>query len=252
MRVVLFLLPVAILVVLVGSLVASRHQHPVSLLVATPGMSKGPIVKPIIREGIYTNEPYLPSEYEIIAWFSRLGEPLVNNKFRYACERNLTVLITWESWGGLDDIISGKNDNLIVSSLQEAYQSCPQLDMIIRLNHEMDGVGWYPWQSSPGVYIEAWRRVIDLGRQVNPNIKWLWSPNQGTERARLFYPGSEWLDYVGLTLNYVEGGTYLQNQDVIESFGKPVIIGETSRPELINVVDSAIIVVVYFDKQDLD
>lgn len=219
-----------------------------------PGLAKP------LKFGMYTNDPNpandnakLGYQMDIMAWFTHWNGNLKNNKLVTACQQGYVPEITWESWNGsqgagnypLAAIAAGKYDGFITAQLRQVQQTCRKQTVIIRFDHEMDlppgEAGWYPWQGDPSEYIAAWRHVVTLGRRVNPNIKWLWSPNRGTALAADYYPGSEYVDYVGLTLNHENlpeeiqyktfAAFYGANQRVIESFNKPIIISETTSDE---------------------
>lgn len=79
--------------------------------------------------------------------------------------------------------------------------------ILIRFAHEMNG-HWYPWGTAngnrPGQYVAAWRHVVDLFREAGAtNALWVWSPNvvrgASSRTVRQFWPGSSYVDVVGLS-----------------------------------------------------
>ncbi|MET8911528.1 glycosyl hydrolase [Micromonospora sp. NPDC004551] len=84
----------------------------------------------------------------------------------------------------------------------------------IRFAHEMNG-DWYPWcekanGNRPGEYVEAWRHVHDLFERAGAtNVSWVWSPNarwsKTTGNLAEFYPGDDYVDWVGATGYYGTG-----------------------------------------------
>jgi hypothetical protein len=72
--------------------------------------------------------------------------------------------------------------------------------------HEMNS-NWFPWgidkqfDNSAATFNKAWKHVVGIFRQVGArNVKFLWSPyNADSGAYRPFYPGNEWVDYVGVT-----------------------------------------------------
>lgn len=212
-----------------------------------------------LQFGLYMNAP-TPTQYEqelgvklgIIGWFSHWNTPLANNKLRYACSEGYVPAITWESWDGagttgnpypLQAIAHGDYDTLIRQDLEAVAATCKGHKVIIRFDHEMDveagKANWYPWQGDPTDYVAAWQHVVAMGRSIDPNILWLWSPNRGTTATKQYYPGNQWVDYVGLTLNRGTAVTQYQSfaqfydasKTVLEAFGKPMIISETTSTE---------------------
>lgn len=223
-----------------------------------------PVVQPIqaapwygsVSSGAYITDP-TPSHYEklldtkfsIVAWFVHWDEKNNNEKLAYACSHGYVPQITWESRKkdeltktefSLDRIIAGEYDQFIKSELESIKKICREQTVIIRFNHEMDTlpgqVNWYPWQGYSEKYIAAWKRVVGIGHDVSPTIKWLWSPNRGVKITKTYYPGDEWVDYVGITINrnpkqfrYTTFDVfYGHNQQVIESFNKPIMISEST------------------------
>lgn len=173
------------------------------------------------------------------------------NKIRSACSGEFTPLISWESWQGknghavyeLDDIAAGKHDALVLNYFTQLKDICGDTKIIIRFDHEMEmrptyGSPWTPWQGKPDEYIQAWQHVVTLARDNNfDTLKWLWSPNRADQYVYDYYPGGEYVDYVGMTLNHpTVTGTiygsfeqfYAPNKAVLESFDKPIVIGEAA------------------------
>ncbi|MCP3786644.1 beta-mannanase [Micromonospora sp. A3M-1-15] len=84
----------------------------------------------------------------------------------------------------------------------------------IRFAHEMNG-DWYPWcekanGNRPGEYVQAWRHVHDLFEEAGAtNVIWVWSPNarwsKTTGNLSGFYPGDDYVDWVGTTGYYGTG-----------------------------------------------
>jgi hypothetical protein len=114
--------------------------------------------------------------------------------------------------------------------------------MMLRFGHEMNGT-WYPWAGNPDSFVAAWRHVVSVFRADGvTNVKWVWSPNI-QEGAKYpispYFPGDEWLDYVGLDGYNWGSGEWLSLQDVFapsyaivtQLSTKPVIITETSSSE---------------------
>ncbi|MGR6318319.1 glycosyl hydrolase [Micromonospora soli] len=120
----------------------------------------------------------------------------------------------------------------------------------IRLAHEMNG-DWYPWSEAsnanrPGEYVNAWRHVHDLFRAAGAtNVTWVWSPNvrwdDSTPKLSGFYPGDDYVDWVGLSGYYGIGANtdYRSFEAIfgptiaeIRAFSrKPMVITETGASD---------------------
>jgi hypothetical protein len=102
------------------------------------------------------------------------------------------------------NIIAGKHDGYIRSWAKAAKAHGGPV--IVRMFHEMNS-NWFPWgideqfDNSAASFNKAWRHVVGIFRQVGArNVKFLWSPyNTDNGAYRPFYPGNEWVDYVGVT-----------------------------------------------------
>lgn len=159
------------------------------------------------------------------------------------------VMITLEPWEpngnvqqpkySLAAIIRGDFDALLKTWASQIKTWNKPL--LLRFAHEMNGTGWYPWQTgvnsntSPQ-YITAWNRVRDIFVAAGAtNVKWVWSPNVDFPTAP-YYPGDSKVDFIAVdgynwgttSPERVFGATF----DQIRSFtNKPMFIGETGCPE---------------------
>lgn len=120
----------------------------------------------------------------------------------------------------------------------------------IRFAHEMNG-DWYPWcekanGNRPGEYVEAWRHVHDVFEEAGAtNVIWVWSPNarwnKTTAHLSGFYPGDDYVDWVGTTGYYGTGSwsTYSSFDAIfgptiaeIRTFSRrPLVVTETGATD---------------------
>lgn len=202
-------------------------------------------------------ERAIGSKLNLVGQFTHFNQNLSNDKLAYACQHSYVPIITWESWRGksaglttdtypLSDIAKGKYDSYLRQNLTAVSKVCRGQTIIIRFDQEPDTlpgtVSYTPWQGDPTNYIAAWKHIVGLSRSIDTHILWAWSPNRSNAIANLYYPGGQWVDYVGITLNRNTAVMkwphppatfeefYLQNVS-IEQYHKPVIIGETTATE---------------------
>lgn len=108
--------------------------------------------------------------------------------------------------------------------------------VFISLNHEMNG-DWYPYSqeySGSGVtsadYIASWRRIVDIFRKAGANnVAWVWSPNVpdvGAIPATKYYPGDEYVDWIGPSFYSGNSADALDSLYKIYSPRKPFFITE--------------------------
>ena len=202
--------------------------------------------------GIYLNEwsdlENFPVTPDIVAWFENWYGPSNYTKLSLCAENQTAIpLITWQPQNiPLQEIAAGVHDAYILTFLQNLTNIAPDLDVLIRFAHEMEvrphyQFSWYSWQGerNPDAYIAAWQHIVMLSRQINPNIKWVWSPNRGDQYADPYYPGDEFVDYISITMNLRENDpNYAQYsnfqsfyetigiRDHLEEYGKKIIISE--------------------------
>jgi Glycosyl hydrolase family 26 len=155
-----------------------------------------------------------------------------------------TPLISWEPYHSLSDIASGKYDSYLheQAKLAKSWGST----LLIRFGHEMNGT-WYSWSGQPTSFVAAWRHIVSVFRADGvTNVKWVFSPNiqEGTKYPiSPYFPGDEWVDYVGLDgYNWGTGTSWSHWESLEAVFAtsysvitqlstKPLIITETSSSE---------------------
>lgn len=102
--------------------------------------------------------------------------------------------------------------------------------------HEMNAP-WYPWRKpnyTPAQFIAAWRHIHDVFASVHAaNVIWTWDPSHYFVDSRPWWPGSAYVDWVGLDGYLRVGKTFHSIFDwqlgkVRKFTNKPVFISETS------------------------
>ena len=210
--------------------------------------------------GIYLNDPAEVSRFsyipDIIGWFDNWYGGVGKEKLYLAANNHLgTPVITWQPWGiDLESITAGEHDAYIFNYFQSLTAIAPNTDILIRFAHEMETrpkhpIAWYPWQGETDseAYIAAWKHLVNISRMINPHIKWIWSPNKADEYAKPYYPGDDYVDYVGVTMNLRETADYYNyyknfedyytaegEKKYLEQYGKKIIICEVgfSSPDV--------------------
>jgi hypothetical protein len=170
--------------------------------------------------------------------------------------KGMMPIISWEPWDyklandngfqpayRLSAIASGTYDGYI-GSWAAGIAALPYA-VVIRFAHEMNGF-WYPWceQSNgnrTGDYVKAWRHVHDVFTAAGAhNVYWMWSPNvtyPGAAPLSRFYPGDDYVDWVGLSGYYGTAGRekYISFDEIFNGTlnelatftHKPIVIAET-------------------------
>jgi hypothetical protein len=114
--------------------------------------------------------------------------------------------------------------------------------IFMRFAHEMNDPYRYPWGpqngNRPDDFIAAWRHVHQIFQKMGAtNVLWVWSPHISMPWFEYYYPGDEWVDWVGTgVLNYGDVApwsrwwSFHQILDkaypALEGLGKPIMISE--------------------------
>jgi mannan endo-1,4-beta-mannosidase len=208
-------------------------------------------------------------------YFQDWGSGAINGKANFsttdaenACAAGMLPMYTWESWDTsvtapgqgaaytqpafkMSRIIAGNYDAYIKATAKRmASIGCP---IALRFDQEPNG-DWYPWgitnkaqnganEAKTGKrYIEMWRHVYRIFAAAKAtNVLWVWSPNWQTLKAgkslsfKEFYPGQNYVDWVGIDGYYAATGTTFNSQfgDTIKQVTrvaphKPWILSETA------------------------
>ncbi|MDQ5981952.1 MAG: hypothetical protein QG570_717 [Patescibacteria group bacterium] len=105
-----------------------------------------------------------------------------------------------ESLQVLHETIDGLNDDIITENIRVIKEHSPQL-ILVRFAHEMELIGNYPWsQKDADLYIAAYQYYINFFRKEEvKNVEFIWSP-AGNSNAQPYYPGSDYVDYIGISI----------------------------------------------------
>ncbi|MEO8055744.1 MAG: glycosyl hydrolase [Acidobacteriota bacterium] len=86
--------------------------------------------------------------------------------------------------------------------------------MFLRFAHEMNDPYRYPWGpqngNRPEDFIAAWKHVHQIFQKMSAtNVLWVWSPHISMPWFEYYYPGAEWVDWVGFgVLNWGSVATW--------------------------------------------
>jgi hypothetical protein len=161
-------------------------------------------------------------------------------------------MVTWEPQTAqgegipLREIVAGRYDRYIRKSAEAVAEWGKPI--MVRFAQEMNG-HWYPWGlgvngNTARDFREAWHHIFWIFRNHGAsNVDWVWSPNEdagGNHPLAIFYPGDEFVDWVGIdgfcwggsigwpSFTSIFGSTY---DRIVELTSKPVLIAETAAGE---------------------
>lgn len=178
--------------------------------------------------------------------------PFYRPELRHVWEGNAVPMVTWEPETAagkgipLRAIAAGRYDGYIRRSADAA--AAWGRPILLRFAQEMNG-NWYPWGyrvggNTPRQFRMAWRRIFWIFRNRGAdNVEWVWSPNEdagGGHPLAVFYPGDEFVDWVGLD-GFCWGGSlgwpsftsiFASTYDrIVKMTSKPILIAETGAGE---------------------
>ncbi|MEP7167094.1 MAG: glycosyl hydrolase [Candidatus Woesebacteria bacterium] len=170
-----------------------------------------------------------------------------------ARDKDKTLLIFWEAKDynvdsnvqpsfNFDSVIAGKWDSYFTQFAKDAkaYKG----NVILIPFDEMNG-NWSPWSgtlngNTPEKYIAAYRHARGYFKDV-PNVKFGWAvnndsvPDSGTNKFENYYPGDEYVDYVGVDgFNFNDGewenwsNVFDDSITRLEKYPKPIYIFSTA------------------------
>ncbi len=172
------------------------------------------------------------------------------------------VMVSWEPWRPVPTSLGtlaqfqpqpGYRNGDIVRGLQDVYisrfaASLAKFPGQVDLSwaHEMNG-RWYPWSHGPAGYRTAWRRIVGLFDRVGArNVRFVWSVNPNLFQSpaawqrvtRRYWPGSPYVDSVGMTMidfggekDYRVARFVPRLAALRRSYGKPIVLTEVNTAQ---------------------
>lgn len=195
------------------------------------------------------------------AWGSKPEEKFPETQLKAIIEMGSLPVITWEHWltdfdpvqwpqlrklelrdkGGMADVAKGLYDPYIRQWAMDAKNIKVPIFLIV--GHEMNDPYRYPWgpqNNSAKDFKAAWRHIHNVFTTIGAiNVLWVWSPHPAYGYFDAYFPGKEYVDYVGVSvLNYGTVASWSKWWTFKEIFGlhyrelakfkKPIMISEFS------------------------
>jgi hypothetical protein len=176
----------------------------------------------------------LGRDYDIVhifcAWTEHFERPSIGDS---------TLMISWNSVS-YTEINTGSQDSVISAAARNlAAMGKPTL---LRWGWEMNG-NWFGWdgthnnQDTAG-YIKAWKRMHGLFAAAGAdNVAWVWSPNWNSgpnvawNKMQRYYPGDDYVDWVGVSgYDFDSESPHTLFSPIVSAYGgtKPIIVSETA------------------------
>ncbi len=208
----------AILVGVTGCLTPLTSQRPPT---SPPPLTPVPVpTSPVV--GVY--EPDAPSSWSqitefgnatgvkpgIVLYYSSWNEPFSTSFAQTAWDHDAYVLVELQPNGVTLASIAAGGSDAYLRSYADAVVAFGH-PVILSFGHEMNG-DWYSWgygHASPAAFVAAWRHVVRVFRAAGAaNVTWLWAVNSiegASSSLSQWWPGSAWVDWVGIDGYYFEG-----------------------------------------------
>ncbi len=123
------------------------------------------------------------------------GQPF---PFRWVSDLRATGIvphIAWEPNHGLSPV----QDDEYLRGWAEAARHAG-VPVFLRYASEMNGT-WQAYSGNPAEYVEKWRLVYRVMKEIAPNVVMIWCPF-ATPRSNIasYYPGDDYVDWVGVNI----------------------------------------------------
>ena len=236
----------------------AKLKYPDTILIGAFDNNTTHTFKPILDL-----EDTLNIHFPLISIYSAWGDKS-DQRFPYQRVRTINDLgsvpvITWEPWlsdfdrsihkhlpektdrdkGGLKSIVNGDYDFYLKKWIKEVKRI--KTPIFVRLGHEMNDSYRYPWgphNNTAEDFIAMWKYVYNFFKKSGvKNVLWIWSPHPAYGFFNEYYPGKEYVDWIGIgTLNYGNVATWSQwwtfeeifgnYYDELSAFEKPIMLTE--------------------------
>ncbi len=199
-------------------------------------------------ENYFTDENKITITSSYFAW--NKDKNLVVSMLDDVISKHRTLLITLEPWPKPVGFRYKNNDALLEAIILGEYDDfsreiCSILSksdslVYVRWGHEMElNNSRYPWTNgTPELYINAYRRFVDICREQGKKFRFVWSP-AGEVGLEKYWPGDEYVDIIGLSIysfdqydeKYVGHKRsfkeiFQPRYDRVKNYKKPVLISE--------------------------
>lgn len=131
--------------------------------------------------------------------YHRYGQPFPSAWAANVKAAGGAIQLALEPSQGLDQV---KDDAYLRQFAKDAQAA--GVPIFLRYASEMNGT-WVKWHGNPKVYIEKFRLVSNIMKELAPNVAMVWSPSSDPKQViNDYYPGDDYVDWVGLSMYSVK------------------------------------------------
>jgi len=150
---------------------------------------------PVVAGDIALFERLVGKEHSSYMHYLGYGEPFPTDWVAKVHNHGALPHIAWEPNNGLDEV---RDDVYLHKWAQAAAEA--HKPILLRFASEMNGT-WMPYSGNPDEYVRKWRLVYETIKSVAPNVIMVWCPFATPRRTiPLYYPGDEYVDWVGVNI----------------------------------------------------
>ena len=191
---------------------------------------------------IQARERAMGRPYDLLLTYYNWTDPFPDASEAAIVAGGSTPLMAWYlpdkytgSTADLSAITSGADDQWITT--QALAMKAFGHRVFLRLGPEMNG-NWYHYSGDPKAYVAAWRHIWNVFAQASAtNVTWVWCPNLTPANWDSYYPGSKYVDVIGVDSFSNVKYTWQTFQQAFDGFfghiaafapGKPQLVVETA------------------------
>ncbi len=150
---------------------------------------------PIVAGDIELFERLVGKKHTSYMCYLGYGEPFPAQWATKVIEHGALPQIAWEPNDGLEEV---RDDAYLHGWAEAAAQA--EGPILLRFASEMNGT-WMPYSGNPDEYVRKWRLVYSVLKQTAPNVIMVWCPFATPRRTiPLYYPGDDYVDWVGVNI----------------------------------------------------
>jgi hypothetical protein len=150
---------------------------------------------PNVRDDIGAFEALVGKKHLSYFRYVGYGKPFPFEWVKNLRDKGYVPHIAWEPNDGLAQV---RDDDYLRGWAEAARHA--DTPIFLRYASEMNG-DWQAWSGDPALYIEKWRLVARVMREVAPNVVLVWCPFAMPQRTiPEYYPGDEYVDWVGVNI----------------------------------------------------
>ncbi len=150
---------------------------------------------PIVAGDITRFERLVGKKHSSYMRYLGYGEPFPTDWVAKVHSHGALPHIAWEPNNGLDEV---RDDVYLHRWAQAAAEA--KKPILLRFASEMNGT-WMPYSGNPDEYIRKWRLVYTTVKSLAPNVIMVWCPFATPRRTiPLYYPGDDYVDWVGVNI----------------------------------------------------